>query len=496
VNIDRTLEGVLKPHAELTVAEWAELNRALQANASAIFKAATTGYPTQAVAGTNAFGALVPQSIETVMTSASWTDKAICLWNLLQKVPVYNTLHESVIVQEYGEERTDPWITEGGVGPEGASLFERALVKVKYLSEKRELTDVSTMVGTVGGAGVAPRGLAIETRNGTKNLLGKLESSLFWADSDLSPLAFDGLYKQVNAANPENIGDNRGLPTSPQDLTTILFDSFGAPQYAEINTILVEPSVYGSLLNIATAYARHPQPTNVTPQRYSLVFNANELTLMGPVGPVPIKSAAKMFPPRTPNTVAVGNNPPSPAPVLDSATAGSHASSEFEAADAGLYYYKVVGVGDDGISAPLTSSQVTISEGDRVTFTIDDEDPGGNGQIPLSGDNSIRYYRVYRSDKNGAASTCSYMWSFARNTDGGSDETVFYDTNAYLPKTSTVWPLSLRKEHIYWAKFLDFFRRPLAQVATSVPFLLLLLGALHVRVPRKQYILQNVALHI
>ena len=42
-----------------------------------------------------------------------------------------------------------------------------------------------------------------------------------------------------------------------------------------------------------------------------------------------------------------------------------------------------------------------------------------------------------------------------------------------------------------FARLLDFFRRPLAEVATSKPFLLMLSGSPIVKVPSKMWVLQN-----
>jgi len=72
--------------------------------------------------------------------------------------------------------------------------------------------------------------------------------------------------------------------------------------------------------------------------------------------------------------------------------------------------------------------------------------------------------------------------------------TVITDLNDYIPATAPVYVLQNTPDTMYFAQLLDFTRRPLAQVLTTVPFLLMLFGSPHVKIPTKQYIVDNVSL--
>ena len=102
--------------------------------------------------------------------------------------------------------------------------------------------------------------------------------------------------------------------------------------------------------------------------------------------------------------------------------------------------------------------------------------------------NGLAYYRVYRSEKDGAEDTCRYIGSWPRNAAGN---TVIVDENERRPNCSNIYILQCTPDVMYWAQLLDFLRRPLAQDKTTIPFLLMLFGSLHVKVPTKNHILRN-----
>ena len=129
------------------------LNLALRANSSNTMAKASVDYPTQGVGVTNDLGAVVPQSIQATLDSATFTQQHIRFWQRLSRVDVSSTLHESNVVKQHGEMGLDPWLSEGGGGtayPNSEGSYERKIVKIKYMAEKIELSDVATMVGITG----------------------------------------------------------------------------------------------------------------------------------------------------------------------------------------------------------------------------------------------------------------------------------------------------------------------------------------------------------
>jgi hypothetical protein len=483
-----------------------ELNKALQSSGSNMAKA-SAGYPTQGVASTGSFAPLVPQSIQMTLDSATYTEQAVKFWKKLSKVNVTSPLHESTVVEAYGNMDLDPFIAEGGTGTNSDGTYARKIVKVKYLAEQREITDVATMAGIIGyTGGVSRQGLAQQTIDGTKAMMGKLERALFLSSATLGAegagdgLGFDGLYQQISGAtydgatgahaipaNSSNYRNLDGAEMSPQDLVNQLYDVAASPNYGYVNSILLDPRVYARLVNIATSFGRFQMsPSNAT----QLVFGSEGLHIAGPSGMVPIEQAPLAAPRQDQNGELFG------VPGTFSITAANSVvtastTSKFAAADAGSYIYRFVGVGDKGITAPVkvqgNDTAVVMGAGQKVTFTMTD------GGQPISGSGGIRYYRVYRTAVGGAVGDdATYMWAFPRNPIAAAN-TVIVDENLHRPSTGQCYLLQLTPDVMYWCQLLDFLRRPLAQTTTAIPFLLMLFGSLHVKVPTKCAIIDNVA---
>lgn len=478
---------------EISISDLRELNKALRANTELMMKAETVGYPQQGVAyvggsgGTGEIAPLVPQSIQQTLDTATYTSSAIQFWKMLSKINVTNTLHEATRVNEHGSMGLDPFFAEGGVPGISEAEYERQQVKIKFLAEYMELTDVSTMVGILGPNRTA---LAQRTQDGTLALLGKLERALFNADSSLSPNHFDGLRAQQLTKAPQNSDDMRGKPVTFQFLQEKLGELMSDPNFAKANTILVDPRQYQALSNFATAYGRHDQVQQHAGSG-AVSFGHKALFVGGPQGDVPIIPCSLLRPPQRVNAAALGGNPPNSGvcPTATVTNAGATSGSLFATADAGVYYYRIVGVGDQGVTAPADSGAITVGAGEAVSISIADGAASGAGTH-----SGIRYYRVFRSAADGTLANSDFLGEFPANDLGGSSATLLIDKNADLPGTSSVYILQNTPDVMCWAQLLDFTRRPLAQISTTIPFLLMLFGALFVKVPTKNWVLTNAAL--
>ena len=183
----------------LTVNELTRLNDHLRKNADMV-KNSQVGYQTAAATSGGANGALspiVPQSIESVLASATFPMNDLVLWQKLPKVQVTNTIHEFAVINEHGQD-LDPFIEEGGGGSadfgSSRSSYERKAVKIKYMAERRSVSDVANLVGIIGAN---PNAIAEETERGTMSLMRKVESQLFYGDESASSKGFDGILKQI-----------------------------------------------------------------------------------------------------------------------------------------------------------------------------------------------------------------------------------------------------------------------------------------------------------
>jgi len=498
----------------IDVAQLSDLNKALRASGNTLAKAnvgtVQQGQAFSSVA-TSELAPLVPQSIQNTLDSATYTEQAVKFWAGLAKTAVSSTLHESVVVSNYGSMNLDPWIPEGGAGAESNGDYARQVVQIKFLAERREISDVATMVGIVGYQGVSRQGLAQQTIDGTRALMGKLERSLFMADSDLTSLAFDGLYKQVSGhafqqtttdvagsanartqlsvpdpSNNKNYTDMAGAALTAQRLIEEVYTISSAPNFGMVNTILVDPRVYSSLVVQATTSFALFDPSQAA--RGQLIFGTEGLHIAGPGGMIPITSCPLMMPPQTLPGASVGATSgsalrPDVPDLLAASTNRAKAGVEkgFTASTAGAFTYKVVGVNANGFAVSSASDQITVASGDVAQIAIDPE-----------ATTEAAYYRLYRTpDTKTVDADMQYVWSYPKSAGG---ETTIIDDNRHEPGTAPVFFLQQTPDVMYWAQLLDFLRRPLAQVQTSIPFLLMLFGALHVKVPTKCSVLDNASL--
>jgi hypothetical protein len=182
----------------------------------------------------------------------------------------------------------------------------------------------------------------------------------------------------------------------------------------------------------------------------------------------------------TPAASGVGKASVRPAaPTLGAPTSPAYAganTSYFGATDAGTYYYKVVAGSARGKSPPVTSATVVVSSGDQVSIGVTDNGP------------NTTYYEVYRSAKDGAASTCRTIFRVARSA---AVQTIV-DLNRFLPDTSKSYMLTQSAEVLKWKQLAPFMKMPLAQIDTSIRWMQILYGALQLQKPRQTGMFINV----
>lgn len=458
--------NIPEANSMVNVADLSALNNALR-------KSANAGYQTPAgtVGGdAGSLSPLVPQSIENTLASATFTMKELALWPAIPKINVTNTLHEYAVINDHGLD-LEAFIAEGSAGTTNRSSYERKSVKIKYMAERREVTDVGSLVGLIGNQSNA---IAAETERGTLRLLSKLERSLWHADESINPLAFDGIIKQIESHNNgANTFDLDGKSPTPRLLQEVLSELQSAPRFGRPDCIYVEPRIHAELIKFAVQFGRHDQ-MSVGRSAQGLSYGVRELEIQSPYGPVPVKSAPFLFNSyKAPSAASATNGAPSN-PVLTSAVAGG-SGSNFFMADAGDYIYRIVAVNNSGFSAPVSSSAVTVAMGEEVTLTIANQ-------------SDAVFFKIYRTEAGGAEDTASLIGEVRA---AGVGATTFVDANQVRPNTSKIVFVQHDPDVLEFARLLDFFRRPLAEVATSKPFLLMLFGSPIVKVPSKMWVLKN-----
>lgn len=448
------------------------------------------GYQTGAQpSATGALSPLVPQSIEGSLSSATHTMQELSLWPMIPKTSVSNTLHEYVVVKDHGFD-VDPFIGEGGGAEQdfvtNNSNYERKSVKIKYMAERRQISDVASLVGLIGDNRQA---IAEETMRGTLNLMRKVERQLWYGNETLQEKGFDGILKQVRDGAPSNVLDLEGKAPTPLLLQEALGEVYSAPNFGRPDCIYVEPRLHSELIKQSVESGRHDQ-FQVSSAANGLTFGASQLNIMAPFGPVPVKAAPFLhFANRMPAS-GFGSLAPA-APVITSETVAGEAvsgSSQFIAGDA-AYKYAVIAVGDQGYSAPKKGALVNIDEDEQITIVIAASGINrGTSQAP-------RYYRIYRTAANGSEDSYRLIAELPASDNAA---TTFIDlddgNNGQKYDCSPILFAQHDPTVMEFVRLLDFIRRPLAETASVKPFLLMLFGSPIVKVPSKMFLMDNCGL--
>lgn len=320
------------------------------------------------------------------------------------------------------------------------------------------------------------------TSNKITQLTASIEATLFTGNSALIPQQFDGIEKLIADYAPENLFDRRDGLLNLDFVNQVCQIIFALPNNGRITHIFVAPSTFADVLNEPTATTggvlRLPNGqadvafgTNIT--RY--------LTQFGEVGLVPDKFIQAGQP-----AVDLGVGPAGlvpAAPVSGGAiTTPVNAASQFAAGDVGTYIYKIAAINHRGFSPVLTTVGAAVAAGDSVNIPV------------VAGDTITSAYVVYRSDKDGAASTCREAFRVART---GASQTIV-DLNAYLPGTARAYFLSLEDmaddgaPNLQWAQLSPLQSIDLATQDTSIRWMIYMDAGLILRVPRRHAVAYNI----
>jgi len=400
------------------------------------------GYQTPAQMGDGSLSPLALQSIEPNLAIATFQTKHLTLWQKLAKTTANNFVHEYTSVIENGLD-SSPFISEGQGGSDtlatNQSVYERKFVKIKFMAERRQVSDMASMLSLLGGNSTA---LAEETERGTLTLLKKMEKALWFGDEDVNPDGFDGLIKQIERTSGA-IVDGQGRPYRSNTwdlegsaptillLQEILGAVYSSPNFGEPDTIYVTPNVYAELQKQFNEQGRY----DISVSGNSIVAGVKSITVMAPYGPVEIVSAPFLERSEKPNSIE------------------------------------------------LAGHGIVASFGTQPTASAD---ASGKSNPAIS-------YRLYRTAKASSANavntdTLKFLMEVSASQLEGNN---FADVNHFMYGCSHIVFANHDPGQMAFAKLMDFMRKDLAQVSTTKPFLLMLFGSLMVKTPNKFWVVRN-----
>lgn len=446
---------------------------ATQQDVDALNKALVAGQAITGPGGTAGDGfALRVESLERTLKNTTYRMEHIRFWKAIPKLPAYNTVEEHNEISQYGANPDAGFISEGDLPEEDDAIYTRKYHIVRYLGTTRKVSHVMSLVKPAHGNVVAQ-----ETVNGTMHLLRIMERALFYGDSSLSALQFDGMEKLMKDLCPAtNIIDLRGLPLSEDLLTDGALTVQDAPNYGTPTHLYLNPKTKADLVKTFFPKERHD-----TFQKQGGFIGLDVKGFTSPAGDVLFEPDVFITDGGGPNAAALGDQTKRPGIPSNTigATAPTEALGKFSSDDAGDYRYKVVAVNRFGRSAPLTlSAAVTVQAGDKVTF----------GLTPSSA--STGWYEIYRTAKNGAAGTERLILRVPNAA--GAGETIINDFNDNLPGCTSAFLWQLNLESMSFKQLAPMVKIPLATVDSSIRWMQLLYGTPVLYTPGKNVLYRNI----
>jgi hypothetical protein len=399
------------------------------------------------------------------------------LWKDILKEKVVQTVHEYNVQNSYGQE-VNPFFAMGGTPQSTDANYDREFIPVKYLGTQGQVQHNLTLIQAAHGPVIAR-----EVKNKTVELLARNERFMFEADSNINALEYDGIeaqiatkeaqsqYKSTAFAGYEAVGSTDSVIVDVRGK----FDDLVAEEIALRNV-----NNFGMAMDCYLGTDIHSV--------FSRDFYLKQRTLPGETltsgnrvkehtGSIDYRFKPSLFnrPRISPLSATVSG---SAAPTLANMTSPADASSQFAAADAGTYGYKLSMVYADGETLPSAEISGAVAAGDIVKV-----EPSYTG-APL-------YANVFRSPLAGAGGN----WKFiGRVKVLGTGVAVTIDINAVVPGAGKAYLLMHDADALAWKQLGSMIKYDLAVTDTSYKWLQLMYGTPLVAAGRKHCIAKNLTL--
>lgn len=445
-----------------------------QVEVDALSKALSAGYQNPPVSGSNA---LRVESLEQTLRILTFTQAHVQFWRDIPKLPAFSTVEEYNVQTSYGSE--GGMFTRPGELPQVQDAsYERRTALVKYVTTQREVDHPTMLVRPAHGNVIAQ-----ETQNGGIWILERVERALYTGRADVITEAWDGIDQQIrnDPAASASIIDLRGGILSEdnvEDATNRVIENYGVP-----TDLYAAPKALSSMVKQFYPRERFSMPA---PVDGTVGMSVNKIRtqagLINLKGNIFLRSGKNNSVKNAPAAANAVRAPVVPG-VAVALTAGPLAASLFGSGDVGVWRYRVTAVNRFGESAASASANASIAAaGDVLTLTITNN---------ADSSDATTGYNIYRTPTVGlAAGQEQYLTQVPRVA--GAATTTFVDVNRFLPNTSRAYLKQMNLQAISFRQLAPMMKIPLATVAISTRWAMLLYGMPVIYATRKFVIFDNV----
>lgn len=430
--------------------------------------------------------ALRYESLERQMRKIVETRQTFTLINALNKDKVHSILDEWAVQTDIGGQPSGIFASEYGndLDPESGQ-YERRTAFAKYMQTPAGITLAANKQ-----QGLEPM-RAVENRNAILRLLRGINWGCYHADSSIAPKMFDGVHAQLKRfKGGQNIVDV-WASKAISDISNVnaLIDIFnmkaaqviGLDSFGQLTDMYMDPQVQVALdRNLDTAY-RVPLPQTEMKLGVPVRSIRTSFGDIKTVHDIHIEGNATM--PQFARGRDISKGPGVSAGVA--ATAQSNvAGTRFISGTEGTYVWAFVPVNANGVEGmPIMSDPMVVGVNGAVQFVI---------QPPVGGKHTG--WKAFRSKRNPQGvitwKDFRFVESFAAPEDRTA-ATVWSDKNHLIPGRSPIFLFNLVPDSIKWKSFVPTMQWPLAQIDTTIRWLVLHYGYLQLGIPQHHFVIEN-----
>lgn len=461
-------DNQIQQMSKLSGVEVEEIKKSLEQQAEMIEKAFETGHEIDPGKMEGA-APLRVQVLSRQITHLTHSRDDLVFYKRINKVAAQGPVQEYAVFKEYGDANVLNFVREGDVSLDNESVLGRKSIKMKYLSDVRDITFQAQSAPNLQ----SPE--AIETDSAIMTNLYNIEWASLYGDADLTNegndngLEFDGILKLVDQ---DNILDLRGARLKQEHLNDVAVKV--GHGFGRTTDAFMPLSVLGSMTNEVLSYQRQMMSDN----------SGNTALGFVPGGFHSVRGFIEFHGSNLVDAMKVldeGYRAKPASPLVPKATSAVEADGKGLFADTAELRYKVLAFGDKARSkaTEVVTAQPT-NKTDSIKLTIKENDIQGS---------EVQYFAIYRAGVDGNF----YQIARVPGNQTGED-IVFVDTNATIPGSSEVFVGDMSQDTIQLYEWLPMFKFSLARVKASSRFAVMWGGALALRAPKRWAVIKNIGL--